>query len=93
MGKVVGIAEFKANCTKLLNEMERDGEPITITKRGKRIAELKPLVHGTDADALFGCMRGTATLPADFDPGESGADPAWEDAWDADNPRQLYSGL
>ncbi len=40
MTKMVGAAEFKAKCLKLIDEMQHDGEPVTITKRGKPVATL-----------------------------------------------------
>jgi len=43
MGKIVGIAEFKAHCIRLLRELERDGQPITVTKRGKPVAVVGPM--------------------------------------------------
>jgi prevent-host-death family protein len=91
MSKLIGIAEFKANCTRLLREMERDGQPITVTKRGQPVAELTPVVRKGRAKALFGMLKGSVTFAPDFDPGESGFDPDWEKIWDANNPPELYS--
>ena len=83
MGKMVGIAEFKANCTRLIAEMERDGEPITITKRGRAVAELKPAADVSRADRFLAAIAGTVTLAPDFDPEESMVDPDWEAKWEA----------
>ena len=91
MNKVIGIAEFKANCTRLLREMESDGQPIIVTKRGQPVAELKPVARGSRAKALFGALKGSVTFAPDFDPGESGLDPDWEKVWEANNPPELYS--
>jgi prevent-host-death family protein len=90
MGKMVGIAEFKANCTRLLREMERDGQPITVTKRGRPVAELTPVAQRSRAKTLFGALKGSVTFAPDFDPSES-ADPDWEEVWEANNPPELYS--
>jgi prevent-host-death family protein len=91
MGKIVGIAELKANCTRLLREMERDGQSITVTNRGKPVAELTPVAKPSRAKLLFGALKGSMTIAPDFDPGESAFDPDWEELWDANNPPQLYS--
>jgi prevent-host-death family protein len=91
MGKMVGIAEFKANCTRLLREMERDGQPITVTKRGRPVAELTPVVQPSRAKTLFGMLKGSVTFAPDFDPSESACDPDWEEQWEANNPPELYS--
>jgi antitoxin (DNA-binding transcriptional repressor) of toxin-antitoxin stability system len=42
MGKMVGVTEFKAKCLRILDELERTREPVTITKRGRIIGELHP---------------------------------------------------
>jgi prevent-host-death family protein len=67
MGKMVGIAEFKANCTRLLREMERDGQPITVTKRGKPVAELTPVAQPSRAKTLFGLMKGSVMILGDIE--------------------------
>jgi prevent-host-death family protein len=67
MGKLIGIAEFKANCTRLLREMERDGQPITVTKRGKPVAELTPVGQRSRAETLFGLMKGSVTILGDIE--------------------------
>lgn len=43
MGKMIGAAEFKAHCLRILDEVQRSGESVTITKRGKPVAEVKPV--------------------------------------------------
>jgi prevent-host-death family protein len=40
--RVVSASEFKAKCLACISEMERSGEPITITKRGRPVAVLGP---------------------------------------------------
>lgn len=42
VNKIVSASEFKAKCLRLIDEMQVDGVPITITKRGKVVAEVKP---------------------------------------------------
>ncbi len=91
MGKMIGAAEFKAHCLRILDEVERTGEPVTVTKRGRPVAELKPLTKGSRAKTLFGALKGSVTFAPDFDPGESGFDPEWEKIWNENNPPELYS--
>jgi prevent-host-death family protein len=91
MGKIVGIAELKAHCTRLLREMARDGQSITVTNRGQPVAELKPVARKEKAKALFGALKGSVTFAADFDPAESALDSDWEEIWEANNPAELYS--
>lgn len=81
MGKMVGIAEFKANCTRLLREMQRDGEPIMVTNRGKVVGVMSPPSEKKPGvDTLFGCMKGTVTVHDDI---VGPVDPDWETEWEA----------
>jgi prevent-host-death family protein len=57
--KVVGAAEFKAECLRLIEEMSRDREPVTITKRGRPVARLVPIEEPSAKRPLVGAMRGT----------------------------------
>ena len=43
MNKMIGAAEFKAHCLRILYEVQRTGDPVTITKRGKPVAEVTPV--------------------------------------------------
>lgn len=58
MTKIVGAAEFKARCLKLIDEMARDGEPVTITKRGRPVAVLEPARSGGKR-SIIGALKGT----------------------------------
>lgn len=91
MGKIIGIAELKANCTRLLREMARDGQPIMVTNRGQPVAEIKPVARKERAKTLFGALKGSITCAPDFAPDESALAPDWEEIWDANNPPELYS--
>jgi prevent-host-death family protein len=91
MAKMIGIAEFKANCTRLLREMARDGQSVTVTNRGEPVAEIKPIARKARAGTIFGTLKGSVTFAPDFDPSESALDPDWEEVWDANNPPELYS--
>ena len=75
--RTIGAAEFKAHCLRILDEVERSGEPVTITKRGKPVAEVKP-VEKKPAKPIFGCMKGSVLkYERPFDPA---VDP---DEWEA----------
>lgn len=58
-GKAVGAAEFKAKCLNLIEQMAGDGEPITITKRGKPVAVLSPVPEATIGTSIIGAMKGS----------------------------------
>ena len=58
--QTISATEFKARCLKLLDEVERTGEPLTITKRGRPVAQLVPPVpreKGYPQDTLRGSVR------------------------------------
>ena len=88
MGKLIGAAEFKAHCLRIMEEAKRSGETVVITKRGKPFMELKPIAPDKPKP-LIGCLKGKVTWLTD-DPAASPMDPEWERAWEADNPPELY---
>ena len=84
MGKMIGAAEFKAHCLRIMEEASHSGETIVITKRGKPFMEMKPIK--TKAAQLFGSMKGSVISYGDIispavDPSEVHAnDPSkWDD--------------
>ncbi len=42
MDNMIGASEFKAKCLSLLDQVAETGRPLTITKRGKIVAQLVP---------------------------------------------------
>lgn len=63
--RTISAAKFKAQCLKLMDEVNRTGDEIVITKRGKPVARLtrpgRPGFH-----SLFGSMKGTVTVKGDI---------------------------
>ncbi len=49
-------SEFKAKCLKLMDEVQKTGEEIVITKNGKPVSKLVP--YRTKPATLFGLHRG-----------------------------------
>lgn len=72
----VKASEFKARCLALMDEVERTGVPILVTKRGRPVAELRParVVLGTP---LRGLWAGRARIVGDIVGADDSAD------WDA----------
>jgi prevent-host-death family protein len=76
-GKTIGAAQFKAHCLRILDEVDRTGKAVTVTKRGRPVAEVHPIAK-KDREFGFGCMK---------DPGYSFHDPfspAYDGPWDAE---------
>jgi prevent-host-death family protein len=61
--KTVAAAEFKAKCLALIDRVHNEGEPITITKRGRTVARLVPA--GDDEAQPWLRVRGTLRKYAD----------------------------
>jgi prevent-host-death family protein len=62
----IPAAEFKTNCLKIMDEVEKSHNPVVITKRGRPVAKLVPVEQpGTKRKPLFGYMAGEATLIGD----------------------------
>ena len=57
-GKMVPATQFKAECLRLIDEMGRDRRPVTITKRGRPVAVLAPIVEAPAA-SIIGALRGS----------------------------------
>jgi prevent-host-death family protein len=61
----IPAAQFKAECLKLMDQVEKTREPVVITKHGRPVAQLAPVPVSADADSLFGYMKGTMRIVGD----------------------------
>jgi prevent-host-death family protein len=52
----ISAAEFKATCLDLMDEVDRTGAAIVITKRGRAVAQLAPI--RTRVRSAFGLLKG-----------------------------------
>jgi hypothetical protein len=50
---MVSATEFKAKCLALIDDMNRTKIPVVITKRGKRVAEMRPALDDASSDAMI----------------------------------------
>jgi prevent-host-death family protein len=60
MDNSIGASEFKAKCLSLLDQVAATGRPLTITKRGKVVAQLVPPPiekTGYPQSSLFGTVK------------------------------------
>jgi len=55
---------FKAECLQLMDEVERTGQSVVITKHGKPVAQLAPVL--ANSRSLFGYMKHTVTVSGDI---------------------------
>jgi prevent-host-death family protein len=73
----IAAAKAKTHFLQLLDEVDRDRQPITITKRGRVVAKLVPATEPASIaafDQVFGSMKGSVKILGDI------VSPDWE-AW------------
>ena len=73
--KKIQISTFKAKCLQILDEVNRNGETIVITRRGEPLVEINP-VSTELANKGFGIGAGTAKIKGDI------ISPVCEDDWE-----------
>ena len=59
----IPAAQFKSECLKLMDLVEKTREPIVITKHGRPVAQLAPVP--ADDDVVFGYMKDTIKVAGD----------------------------
>jgi len=64
--KIMGAAEFKARCLKVLDDVQRGGESVLITKKGKPVARLTRAERPRGED-IFGCLSGIVHITGDIE--------------------------
>ena len=75
----INAVQFRANCFKILDEVQQQHKEVIITKRGKPIAKLVHVVQKGDQDPLLGAMPGVVETIGDLtepviDPDDWGLD-------------------
>ena len=73
--KTVIISEFKAKCIAILKEAQRTREPVVVTRRGKPLARIEPIIEGAPLRQL-GAQRGRMRITGDIVQNDTGQD--WE---------------
>jgi prevent-host-death family protein len=61
---MIKVSEFQAKCLALLDEVERTGDRLVITKNGKPIAEVGP--HNPQKRSPLGIWKGKITIKGDI---------------------------
>lgn len=62
VGTVVSATEFKAKCLSILDDIEKHGNTVTVTKRGRPVATVGPAAI-KKFKSLKGCLAGKANIP------------------------------
>jgi prevent-host-death family protein len=61
---VIPAGRFKATCLAVMADVQRTGEPVTITRHGTPIVRVVPAV-ATDAPPFFGRAKGSVRITGD----------------------------
>jgi prevent-host-death family protein len=64
MSRIIKASEFKAKCLALLDEVQRTGETLVITKKGKPVAEVAP--HKPVRRSPIGIWKGRTEILGDI---------------------------
>lgn len=70
----IAAGAFKARCLRLMDQVARTGEPLTVTKHGRPVVRVVPAT--SEAPSFVGRLAGTATFVGDL------LSPI-DDVWDA----------
>ena len=64
----ISASEFKAKCLDIFTRLaSRRLDQVTVTRRGKPVAELYPPKRIDAAESRYGFMKGTVHIPPDID--------------------------
>jgi prevent-host-death family protein len=63
--KTMLVSHFKAKCIAVLKEVERSGEPIVVTLRGRPMVRVEPLASGAHRKQL-GVLKGSMRIRRDL---------------------------
>ena len=75
----INAAEFRANCFKILDQVEMTHKEVIITRRGKPVARLLHIGQQEEKDPLLGSMEGLVETIGDL------TEPVIEhEAWELD---------
>ena len=58
------VSDFKAKCIAVLKEVERSGEPVVVTLRGRPMVRVEPFVEG--AGKQLGVLKGNMRIRRDL---------------------------
>ena len=63
--KQMRASAFKAQCLKVMSDIQSTGEPVIVTKRGKPVVKVIPIKP--EKDDIFGFMAGKFDIVGDIE--------------------------
>lgn len=64
--EAIAISKFKATCLAVLEQVNKTGKPVLVTRFGKPVAEIKPPTPLKKSKRVLGSMKGTAKILGDI---------------------------
>jgi len=64
--KMMPAGEFKAKCLAVMDDVQAKRSSVIITKNGKPVAKMVPIIDEKQPDPIFGFMRGKIKIVADI---------------------------
>jgi prevent-host-death family protein len=64
--RTMAASEFKAKCLAVMDEVQNKRMPVTITKKGKPVAQLVPIIDKDEPDPIFGFLRDKVRIVGDI---------------------------
>ena len=61
---VISVSDFKAHCLDVIRQVESDGAPVDIVRRGKIVARLVPSADAAQGTPAWQRLRGRGALLA-----------------------------
>lgn len=62
----IAISKFKATCLAVLERVRKTGKPVSVTRFGKPIAEIKPPTEKSNAKRKLGDLEGSIHILGDI---------------------------
>jgi prevent-host-death family protein len=65
--QTIAAGTFKAKCLAIMDEVQAKREPVIITKNGKPVARLEPIINEDEKDPIFGFYKGMMEIVGDIE--------------------------
>jgi prevent-host-death family protein len=64
--KTMAAGEFKAKCLAVMDEVQAKRTTVVVTKNGKPVAQMVPIIDKKERDPIFGFFRGKGRIVGDI---------------------------
>jgi prevent-host-death family protein len=64
--KTMAAGEFKAKCLAVMDEVQAKRTTVVVTKNGKPVAQMVPIIDEKARDPIFGFFRGKGRIVGDI---------------------------